>query len=357
MRKLSPPWEYGGDFPWPEPSEFRRLLRSEDDRSDFSKGVFFGTGRAAILALLEYGRTERGWRRLLVPSYFCPRVIETIEKAGWDCPRYADNPMSNPYGLPASPIAGDVVLRMNFFGWRGAEAIPGTAQLSGDVIEDHSHDPFGPWSKRSEATYCVVSLRKTMPIPDGGWLWSPTGQELPVPGPPSDSHLMAAGFKITGMTLKQHYRAGIPFSKNDFRDALVRGEALLGTGSPGGLHPLSKTVLDQLSPRLLARRRLENFQALLESSPVARKLSAVDRLPPECSPFALVLAFDSLVQREKIKSRLIEHGIYPSILWTLPHAQDQRTVDFGDRSLTIPCHYQYTDSDIKEVAETLGSLL
>jgi hypothetical protein len=349
-------WEYGGDFPWPQPSEITPLLQNAHAQPVFSQGVFFGTGRAAFLALLEQGKATRGWRRLLVPSYFCPRVMETIEQAGWDCPRYADNPLSAPYGLPTMPMPGDVVLRMNFFGWRGAEAISESANLGCDVIEDHSHDPFGPWSMGSKATYCIVSLRKTMPLPDGGWLWSPRGAALPNPGPPSDSHLIAAGLKIAGMTLKQHFRAGIPLSKHGFLNILLKGEALLGTGTPGGIHPLSKTLLEQLSPQSLAKRREQNFRALLESSPVVRRLSPILELPPHCTPFALVLAFESHAERERVKLGLIERGIYPSILWTLPGARDQRAIDFGNRSLTLPCHYQYKSRDIEKTAFTVDAL-
>jgi hypothetical protein len=153
-------WEYGGDFPWPEPLEIRALMPPLGRGSHFRKGVFFGTGRAAMLGLLEHGKAKRGWRRLWAPSYFCPRVMDTLEQAGWDCPRYEDTPLSQPAGLPARVEPGDVVLRMNFFGWRGAEAISGAAHLNCDVIEDHSHDPSGrPFRSQTGAGSGHLPLR------------------------------------------------------------------------------------------------------------------------------------------------------------------------------------------------------
>lgn len=350
-------WEFGGDFPWPQPLEISALMPPFGRGSYFRKGVFFGTGRAAMLGLLEHGRATRGWRRLWTPSYFCPRVMDTIEQAGWNCPRYVDTPLSGPAGLPTHLEPGDVVLRMNFFGWRGAEAISWAAHLDCDVIEDHSHDPSGPWAIGSRAAYCVASLRKTLPLPDGGWLWSPSAQELPIPGEATDLHLRAAGLKIAGMTLKQHYRAGVPFPQKVFRELLVRGEALLGTGSPGGMHPLASTMLQLLCPLALAERRRKNFTALFEHAPLLKQHSPVDGLPPGCTPFALVLVFESTTLRDRVRAALIEQRLYPSLIWSLPQSQNPQTVDFGNRSLTLPIHFQYSESDVAQAAHTLRTVL
>lgn len=356
LMSLDPLWEYGGDFPWPDSAQIMPLPIPEETTSFFSEGVLFGTGRAAIVALLEHGRRTRAWRRLWVPSYFCPRVIQTIEAAGWDCPRYSDTPLSSPYGRPPEIAPGDVVLRMNFFGWRGAEAIAGSPALECDVIEDHSHDPYGAWARGSRASFCIVSLRKTIPIPDGGWLWSPQQHELPAPGGPSEEHMVAAGMKISGMLLKQHYRAGFPVPKSNFRECLLEGEALLGNGPPGGIHPVSKSLLKPSLFLNLAEKRRKNFQALCSQLPRLSAFSPVLELPENCSPFALVLHFASLAQRERVREQLIHNRIYPSVLWSLPHAEDPAAVDFGNRSLTIPCHYQYSEGDLARMARTLEGL-
>ena len=354
---LHPQWEYGGDFPWPQPSELAPLLRRNDTPSLFGKGVFFGTGRAAILALLEHGKINRGWRRLWVPSYFCPRVVETIETAGWNCPRYADTPISQPHGLPNTLEPGDVVLRMNFFGWRGAVAIPETNTLNCDVIEDHSHDPFGPWATGSRSAYCVVSLRKTLPIPDGGWLWSPTHQSLPSPLDASELHLKSVGYKIAGMTLKQHYRAGLPVDKGTFREMLINGETLLGTGEPRGMHPFSKALLESICPLALGKRRRENYEILINSYPSLRRYTPATHLPPKQTPFAVVLVFESLLAREHAKAALIKRNIYPSILWSLPNSSDTKAADFGNRTLTLQCHYQYSEEDLTKASKSISSIL
>jgi hypothetical protein len=350
-------WEFGGDFPWPDPTKVASVLSPPASAPFWANGVLFGTGRAAILALLAHGKSTRGWKRLWVPSYFCPRVIETIEQAGWNCPRYPDTPFARPSGTPPHICTGDVVLRMNFFGWRGKEAVRDTAELPCDVIEDHSHDPLGPWARESRAAYCVVSLRKTIPIPDGGWLWSPQDLALPEPDAPSTEHLLAAGFKISGMILKQHFKCGQPITKQHFRDCLLKGEELLGTGTPGGIHPASGAMLAVLSPDTLAQKRRENFYAFHRRLPNVAELPAANHLSKDCTPFCVVLVFNSLAQRGWVKQQLIENNIYPSVLWFLPRETEPQAVDWGNRSLTLHCHYQYSESDMERTADTLDSIL
>jgi hypothetical protein len=63
--------------------------------------------------------------------------------------------------------------------WKGSfakDSLPGWEERRAAsewlLVEDHSHDPFSPWAVGSSADYAFCSLRKTLPVPDGGLLWS-----------------------------------------------------------------------------------------------------------------------------------------------------------------------------------------
>ncbi len=70
--------------------------------------------------------------------------------------------------LPTSVRKGDVLFIVNFFGLKAAGDYEKARELGIPVIEDHSHDPWSQWAIHSKADYVLVSLRKTLPIPDGG---------------------------------------------------------------------------------------------------------------------------------------------------------------------------------------------
>src|SRR5262249_44040970 len=89
------------------------------------------------------------------------------------------------------------------------------------VIEDHTHDPLSDWARASTASYCVTSLRKTLPVPDGAVVWSPRGENLPAP---TGDESTAAQWKLVAMILKAAWLSGKTVSKAEFRSLQQTGE-------------------------------------------------------------------------------------------------------------------------------------
>ena len=131
--------------------------------------TLWGSGRHALRALLAWGSRAQGWRRLLIPSYFCQDVVPAV-KSEVDVAVYEHAPTE----LRPESCRG----RRWRCRSRGCDLWDAPAhEIRGSpvVVEDHSHDPSSPWAASSSAHYAVASLRKTMPLPDGGVLWSPQG--------------------------------------------------------------------------------------------------------------------------------------------------------------------------------------
>ena len=122
----------------------------------------YATGRHALCDLLLL---HPMWKRIWVPEYFCYDVIEAIEKTGLSVAFYNDNPISkddkNILQINQSFKSGDVLLRMNYFGLRGFRS---NKHISIPVIEDHSHDLLGEWALKSDADWCVASLRRNVVV-------------------------------------------------------------------------------------------------------------------------------------------------------------------------------------------------
>lgn len=136
----------------------------------------YASGRHAIEAIFKFN----GWKRIWTPAYFCYEVIEYLDNiAGMEIKLYDDTPLSDSddevvRSLPYEE--GDVLLRMNFYGLRGFRSNEG---IEVPVIEDHTHDMMSEWARKSDADYCIASIRKSMPIAAGGILWSQKGLQLP----------------------------------------------------------------------------------------------------------------------------------------------------------------------------------
>ena len=100
---------------------------------------------------------------------------------------------------------GDAIFWVNFFGL-GIKPPFGFVPDWVEIIEDHTHDPWSVWAYESTANWCVASLRKTLPLGNGGVLWSPAGHPLPSASPVTpERHTAALEKFLAAMLLKKRY--------------------------------------------------------------------------------------------------------------------------------------------------------
>lgn len=309
----------------------------------------WGSGRDAVRGLLEWGARERDWRRLLMPSYFCQDVIRAVRRS-IDVGVYPWSPLDVEHE-PIVAVDGDVVLISAIFGVTPIIDVRGSAP----VIEDHSHDLLAPQATTSRAEYAFASLRKTLPIPDGGVVWSP--RDLPVPAAPdvTPHHAAAVGQRLSAMILKHHYLSGDPMEKQLFRDAAVESERMMASGPLTGISPYSQARIHTLPAGRWRRRRAANLATL------RARLGEISSVRVLDVPFAATLFFQSERTRESVRRTLIANDVYPSVLWTLEEpAVDgipAAHIDASRRVLSIPVDHRYGDDEMRRVADILKNAL
>ena len=182
-------WEHGSEFHWPD---IPNSVAAEPPWAD--RRTLFGCGRDALRALVEHGRAHFGWQRLWMPSYFCQEVVAAA-KTSIELATDLDGPGSVPDFGDVHVRRGDAVFIVNYFGLRSSIVPPAGAA----IVEDHTHDPWSEWSRRSVADFCLVSLRKTLPVPDGGLVWSPRQHVLPPVRAVTPERAIASSNKTAGM--------------------------------------------------------------------------------------------------------------------------------------------------------------
>ena len=127
---------------------------------NFKEGLFFNSGRNALLFLLK--NTLKG-QAIQVPNYTCPAVWETIKKANIEPVGYEIN--SNFEPLNFSPELPMIV--NNYFGLKD-RFIEKFVKNNSNIIIDNAQAFFSP----SYGVPAVYSPRKFLPLPDGGILLS-----------------------------------------------------------------------------------------------------------------------------------------------------------------------------------------
>lgn len=322
----------------------------------FPSAIYYADGRQALIHLYH----SQGWQRLWVPEYFCYDVIASLKEAGLDLMFYQDCPSYHGDGNTLENIQRnghfrhtDAVLRVNYFGMRSRRRAGHLSVAA--VVEDHTHDLIGDWAVHSTADWCIASLRKTLPLPEGGMLWSPKGLPLPEAPERSARNEEIATIRWEAMKLKAGYLAGEEIEKAAFRAGLVNTEEYFDHAPVCSLDNASLAYLESFNVREWYGRKRDNWNVLQE----IRK-DGVHILRPENVdgyPFSLILLFDSIDERDRVRKALIDHQVYPAILWNIPAPTDGEIFHFSRGMLSVHCDGRYSSDDILQLKSIIESVL
>lgn len=343
-------WEHGSDF---HCLDFYPSDGSCTHPWSAFSSANFGSGRDALRALLGYGAETYGWKRIFFPTFYCQEVIAAMRIPGIELAVYPDAPGETPQ-WPKPIGQDDVVLVVNFFGLREKLDSSELRESGAFIVEDHTHDPWSRWANSSDADYCLVALRKSLPVPEGGVLWSPRCRVLPNEPLISGERQLAADAKRAGMHLKRLYLAGHAVPKEVFRALLTQGEECIASGVIAGMTLATRPLLECMPVEYWREQRLRNFEVLAAA---LEKECGFRVLKPEgsdCVPFNVTVVADTQIQREILKEGLISKRIYPAILWSLEKPVvdgiPEQHVQLSRRLLGLHCDSRYVVSDFHRVA-------
>ncbi|HJV84471.1 MAG TPA: DegT/DnrJ/EryC1/StrS family aminotransferase [Noviherbaspirillum sp.] len=349
-------WEQGSDFHLMQYAAAERPFNpwKGDSRP-------YASGRDAFRALLLHGMEMRGWKRLLVPSYYCQFVVASLKEAGMDMALYPDAPGPAQRTQRAASLRefatrkGDVLLKVNFFGLGSRPDYGDVARGQVEIIEDHTHDPWSGWAMSSRADWCVASLRKTLPVPDGAMLWSPAGHALPPPAAPTRERQEASSKKIAAMLLKNLYLHGHPVSKDDFRRLYIEAEESLRSGDASAMTVWSVNLLRSFPLQQMRSTRRQNHACL---SRALQDIPGLDVLQVTGAqgtcPFSCVMVLDTAARRDHLLENLISRRVYPAVLWPLESpvcaGVPLEHRELSRRMLSLHCDARYSEQDMIRVA-------
>jgi hypothetical protein len=333
-------------------------------------GAYFSTGRDALISLLASGRSEYGWKRLWLPGYYCPDVVRSLIPLGLELRAYASLPGGPPDIRELPTRVGDVVLLVNLFGLLGGSGLPAASLRSPTdsrqrnldrivVVEDHTHDPLSLWARRSTSDWCFASLRKTLPLPDGGVIWSPAGHPLPRPPALTLHRRLASLEMLAAMTLRgdlgRHHdnrgprdhrepgdHRGSTTNADTVRDLELKAEARLQSGSPCGMPTWTREMLAQTPVDDLRRKRRAAHLSLTRAlgDQAGPRILQPARSGPAACPFPTVLEYPAGAARDAALRSLEESGVEALVLWPLGESPlvgiAQREIELSHRMVALP---------------------
>lgn len=322
--------------------------------------VFTDSGRSAIRITIRGLHLTQG-DSVLVPSYICQSVLTALLVEGI-------RPVLYPVDQSLRCTVDDVlrrrqrntrgVLIVDYFGFQStlADSVPLLADCGLKVIYDISHSLLLRLKHLPEsASAYTASLRKLLPLPDGGVALFPerTGflQTNDLGG--TCAHALT---RAAAMIWKEAWLQRPTGPRPSFRSLFLEAEKQLDQSQcVGALSEISRTLLPLFDLDYLVAQRRKNYLRLLALSrnwpctvrPLFPSLGA-----EEC-PLGFVIVVNN---RDGLREYLIRNNVFPPVHW---HLQDQafrefpESLELSKHILTLPCDHRYDSEDM----DFIGNLI
>lgn len=324
----------------------------------FPEARYYALGRHALEDVLCHEKFGHIW----MPSYFCHESIPKTLRNDSRLKFYDILPTENPNIIPQriQPSENDIVFIMNYFGlWSNNE----TPQLNCRIIEDHSHDLISHWAINSKADWRFASMRKSLPIPEGGILWSSSSGTLKYPVlQDSICHKDNTNRRYEAMELKSAFINGSETEGKQQYLYLFRQTEECFANLP--ISPIAEKTFDTINSvdveswyekKRLNWHLLKQYVSLPDDVTILESEKWNNGMG---TPFSFVLIFESEEKRDRCRVSLIENEVYPAILWRIPcECSFQEAASFGNRMLSIHCDGRYSQYDMRELSKKINAAL
>jgi len=309
---------------------------------------------------------------VLLPSYLCASVIQPFREAGCEVAFY---PVDETLVLDCAALARRIqevhpaaVVVIPYFGFPVPPDVAALLEdLRGDilVIEDCTQCALieePPAAVGGVGDVVVTSLRKCLPVPDGGLVIAREPRKLPVLEPAA-----VAGWVGT-LALAKAIRALAPAS--DAQDEMLERAYELAKAADRqldervpweGMSELSGSLLSRLDLGAAARARRANFAYLLSAFADDARLTAAAsplraELPDAVYPFVFAVRVPD-GSRDAVRERLQRSRIFCGVLWPLPPEIEEHGFAASHRLsaeiLCLPIDQRYGEREMAWLVERL----
>lgn len=345
--RAAPPREIGSDFETVDPAFLRAAVAQSLPWESTESTWYVQSGRQALMLVQETLRSA-GHHVVHVASFVCDSVVQAFTANGWTVRQIPVNRdlVVEPATLEARVTEG-VLLHTPYFGREDSSAMTSTLlslrERGVTVVADETHRIFSAPS--AVADFRVASLRKLLPVYDGGYVCSTgTPMRAPEPTDPDLAALRERAMRTKSLAL----RAGRP--DDTHRGLFAAAEdALERATSPRLISPESFEILRHLDLDRMRSVRTRNAAALARALGEERRYRVINPPSANLLPSHLVLETD---HPHALRKWMTEDRIYCPIHWP-PCELLPRVGPWPDRYLSIPVDHRYDDADMARIAARL----
>lgn len=312
-----------------------------DYLSDCNNAVYFDSGRSALKHLVSRIGKES---KVLLPEFICESVSNCFDEDQIDFYR-----INSDFTVDADDLekkadeSADVIFLMHYFGAvqpdEVIERIGNAAERNGCIIiEDVTHSIFS--KKRTIGHYQICSLRKWMPIPSGGVLYSYNNDTSGVFGSimyeKDTDNDRAYGMILKDLFLNDGFDCN-PYYRKIFSECEKRLDDSKEIRLMSDFTRFAASCTDIDAMR---NKRIENFRYLEKALGKIGILPAINLDDGNC-PLVLPIRSEN---RDSLRSYLIDNRVYCAVHWPfdgLLEFERPFAKNCADRLISLPIDQRY----------------
>ncbi len=332
-------------------SEFSYYFNKESILEQFSdlNKLFFRSGRDAIRHISTFFKNKT----VLLPSYCCHSMIEPF--IDYNIIYYSIDKNFNivfeDLKFKIEIHHPDLILIMNYFGLSNQyDFFELKEKYKFKIIEDVTHIFFNRMMYNEYSDYYVASLRKWLPIPNGGIILSFEKLDCKIGYTNNDF----TSLRIQALELKAQYEFSYDLAiKNEFRSLFFKAnESLESDTRIIAADPKSINFYEEYNVVPLKKKRKFNFEI------IDRFFNRQYCVNDDYIPFMYPIFVDEN-RREEIQQQLASHGIYCPVIW--PINDEQRNCSnesylISKSILCIPIDQRYTKENMNYILDVIKRL-
>lgn len=315
-------------------------------------GIFLGGGQSCLYLICEYLK-KRKIKKLLLPDYLCPAILDSFDRQGISYDFYGIN---EDFSLDTEKInqqlgAHKAILIINYFGLSGSKryrALYALLQTKGLItIEDKAHTLDNSYS----GEFAFNSYRKFIPF-SGGLLF--TKIDLSNLSSKISANSLYFSDVRAARRKKTDYINKKIGNQEDYIDAFKRAEKLYHGRAFAG-DASEKEAIERLDLEIIAKRRRENYLCLLS------RLRSIDGIRPIFGeiknniPLGLPVYVDTRL-RNKLRAYLYKQNIFIPVHWDLRNERritSTKAKQISSQIMTLVIDQRYQKNDLDRMSQAL----
>ncbi len=336
-----------------------------DKKNIYKNKKYFNTGRTASIFLYKYCNDFKEGDTILLPDYLCLTLITALEEAKM---KYEFYKINRNLEIDLDDLKNKINPRIkgiyitHFFGVPVREKVSNylkdnRKKQSIRIIEDITQTHYSEEECMGFGDYIICSLRKWMPVTDGGLLAAEENikfDNVKV----EDGYNEASYYQLLITCFRQYFNKNPQKNSFDYnrleKNANKKRYEELKMRS---MTSISKKIMLNLDENSLIRKRKENYSFLYENLKHNRNIVILSKEIDKNSknvPFGFVILVEN---RDDFYNYLIKHNIIGEIQWNLPvkyYIPGEDALYLSKHNLMIHCDQRYGLDEMKYVVKIIN---